>query len=222
MKQYFAKYLPVEGEVKEWDCYLDNNGIVKRAYVTSRTVLRNKFDTIIRTDWDGKAKVKLFLCSRNIEVGDKIYSELTKEYHTVEYGVNSGYSTQTPSGYWACDSRDAGSSVGNTVSSIPKYNSYKVIGEISPEAKWVKEGMEFDEEEIRRIYACRATISTRASGYERDFIVGDNPDPKAIDNYFHNEVEYNESHYWGESITIDEHKPFIHHIELKGQCGHFH
>jgi hypothetical protein len=88
MKKYFAKYLPVEGEIK---------------------------------------KVKLFLCSRNIEVGDKYY------YNGTETDI--------------CDSEIRLEQIKEQEEKHGQ-KRFKVIGEISPEAIWVKEEDGFDEDDI--------------------------------------------------------------------------
>lgn len=171
---YFTKWLPVEGGIKDGDWFkwqdegTDSPYLFKCTGLTENTHLQVKWareygaysNGIDRGetnesgygDWAKcfAKKVKLFLCGRNIQDGDTIYSELDKQYHKVEYGVESGYSTFIPSGYWACDRYDAGSSVGKMVVSIPKYNSYKVIGEISPDAlSYVKADEEYTEKDIR-------------------------------------------------------------------------
>lgn len=112
MKPYFAKYLPVEGEIKEGDMYWFNG---------SPTELRKD-----NNDAHGMCsckKVKLFLCSRDIQIGDKVR--------------------------WLTGNGEWGNSV---VTGDPSklIETYKVIGEISPEAIWVKEGDEFDEGDISR------------------------------------------------------------------------
>ena len=96
MKPYFTKYLPVEVEIKEGE----------------------PFDTIVGIY--GK-KMKLFLCSRDIQVGDTFHSF-------------SGMSELKWDGKFQLHPDD-----------------FKVIGEISNEATWVKEGDEFDESEIKII-----------------------------------------------------------------------
>lgn len=174
---YFTKWLPVEGGIKDGDWFkwqdegTDSPYLFKCTGLTENTHLQVKWareygaysNGIDRGetnesgygDWAKcfAKKVKLFLCGRNIQDGDTIYSELDKQYHKVEYGVESGYSTFIPSGYWACDRYDAGSSVGKMVVSIPKYNSYKVIGEISPDAlSYVKADEEYTEEQLSFYY----------------------------------------------------------------------
>ncbi len=61
MKTYFAKYLPVEGEIKEDDYYIAYNEIFKAD---------NKFTSNNSNNPNGLGymKVKLFLCSRDIDL----------------------------------------------------------------------------------------------------------------------------------------------------------
>jgi len=102
-KKYFAKYLPVEGEIKEDYMALNpsNNKIVR----VNKACLKN----LVTSEWK---KVKLFLCSKDIQVED--YKEPGKIY------------------------------IFHDGSEEP----FKVIGEISPDAVWVTEGMEFDDDEL--------------------------------------------------------------------------
>lgn len=106
MKKYFTKYLPVEGEIKNGDKYVTEDGILRD---TTYQTEDGRGGTIDRTH---DKKVKLFLCSRDIQVGDKVIDSIDGK----EYEVKSGF--------------------------LPP-EMVKVIGEISPEAKWVKEGDEF-------------------------------------------------------------------------------
>lgn len=103
MKKYFAKYLPVEGEIK----------FPANIYCLSEG-LRLNCQSMVCPDC---RLAKLFLCSRDIKVGDKVRSD--KEPH-IEYELNDGNNRAL---------------------------LFKVIGEISPEATWVKEGDDFDEDE---------------------------------------------------------------------------
>lgn len=113
---FFAKYLPVEGEIKKGDYYIDNSLGKNTIHLCRSTPSEdlNSTDLICK-------KVKLFLCSRDIKAGDKVI------YNNKEYEVTS----------------DSLITVKNNK------NTYKVIGEISPEATWVKEDDEFDKGEIK-------------------------------------------------------------------------
>lgn len=134
--KYFTKYLPVEGEINEGDKFLDHtDNLIKDAHIPE--IYNNPHVPY----FDGYKKVKLFLCSRDVQKTDKeIYvhkpdgSEVTKvelidiisdKENTV---VMFKWGEQTP-----------GTLIQNT---------FKKIGEISPGAKWVKEGNEFDEDEV--------------------------------------------------------------------------
>lgn len=115
--KYFAKYLPVEGEVNIGDNFIDTgvmNLIGKRA---------NKHG-----DYSGYQKVKLFLCSRDIQVGDTVKALLVDKFGYKDYLITDK------------DSAELSIEMGD----------FKVIGEISPEATWVKEGDEFDRTEARQ------------------------------------------------------------------------
>lgn len=119
MNKYFTKYIPVEGEIEEGDYYFDG------------TLLNQKLSS---ESWRvGKSwrKVKLFLCSRDIQVGDKIKDEgdLSQEFE-----LNNEYYLRLY--------KEKGCT-----------NHFKVIGEISPDAiSYVTEGQEFEESKVGRCF----------------------------------------------------------------------
>jgi len=112
MSKYFVKYLPVEGEIKKGDKLFDppmhRMGVMEA--LTDNEGIRIKAK--------GGTKVKLFLCSRDID-----WTKCT----TLE--------THIP--FKQKDEND-----------LP----FQVIGEISPEATWVKEGDEFDESSVSEVW----------------------------------------------------------------------
>ena len=69
MSKYFTKFLPVEGEIKEGDKFLDHtDNLIKDAHIPE--IYNNPHVPY----FDGYKKVKLFLCSRDIQIGDKVKS----------------------------------------------------------------------------------------------------------------------------------------------------
>lgn len=114
MKQYFTKYLPVEGNIFPKDKFI---------HTLYEGVIHTNEDVTPLKEHPDYKKVKLFLCSRDIQVGD----ELTHIRTGLKTKKQLGKSL---SGEWI-----------------------KVIGEISPDAlAYVKEGDEFDENEIKYGY----------------------------------------------------------------------
>jgi hypothetical protein len=108
-KLFFTKYLPIEGEIAKYgEKVIDESGDVS-VYKYSE----------LNTTHGNLKKTKLFLCSRDIEVGDKVLDEEFCEWIVQDSDLKALYLLT------------------------------KVIGEISPEATWVKEGDEFDEEQIQ-------------------------------------------------------------------------
>lgn len=114
--ELFAKYLTVEGEIKINDFYIDRNGLIKRHIDYDKTYEKN--DLMKRlyhkavNKW-GK-KIKLFLCSNNIQIGDLVFIP---------------------------DQEEAGNVIDfNDLCYWQSKKSYKMIGEISPNATWIKEG----------------------------------------------------------------------------------
>lgn len=128
MKKYFAKYLPVEGEIKPGDKFSDNQlGICIRGKENPWVEWKGGITNLV-IDEDHR-KVKLFLCSRDIQVGDKVKTEGIED-RELKYIDKTGTLFFTN-----------GDDCEPTV-------CFKVIGEISPEATWIKEGDEFDGYEI--------------------------------------------------------------------------
>lgn len=111
-KKYFAKFLPIDGEIKEGDKY---NWLNEIHTATALTIKMGH----------AKTRLKLFLCSRDIQVGEKWYLEDGD-------GV-VGSNTRKEGEDW---------------SPIMQEKAYKIIGEISPEANFVKEGDEFSDGEF--------------------------------------------------------------------------
>lgn len=118
-KLYFAKYLPIEGEIKEgdWGFHKERGATILMQWKSGMP------------QFSGDKLAKLFLCSRDFQVGDKVrlFSNPTEEINV-------------PKNFLV---RENGERFVDT-----RLSSFKVIGEISPEATWVKEGQEFDEDEV--------------------------------------------------------------------------
>jgi hypothetical protein len=118
MKQYFTKYLPVEGELKKGKYFKDTTGTIRIADETDEMM-----ENFLTKRLPPQQVYKLFLCSRDIQVGDEM--------------------TRLDGSKFKADKAPDGSAHWNG-------HAYKVIGEISPEATWVKEGREFDEDEVEK------------------------------------------------------------------------
>lgn len=118
MKRYFAKYIPAEGEIKDGESGLTSSGHVFKAIHTHLHLTK------------GKQKVKLFLCSYDVKIGDVV----------PEYGkiVNAKIS----------------SFIFEDGKCQQKMVCYKVIGEISPRAIGVNQWDEFNDEDIMIIEIC--------------------------------------------------------------------
>lgn len=131
MKQYFAKYLPVEGEIKKGD-YVKCNG--------AQGIVTDTWGSITVLEKDGEEHNwrsdipklhKLFLCSRDIQDNEEFYFSPNPIYYSDKKQTMRKLERKLLAE--------------NSV--LPKF-VYKVIGEISPEAVWVKEGDEFDIEDV--------------------------------------------------------------------------
>lgn len=126
MSKYFAKYLPTEGEIVDYFVAPDGqlglmyNGL--KEFAGMKEYLANC------------KPAKLFLCSRDIQVGDNVtfFDEVNKRDELVVESLHEG----------------GGVLKKPTVTVVaPNSQIFKVMGLISPQALWVKEGDEFEEED---------------------------------------------------------------------------
>lgn len=126
MKPYFAKYLPVEGEVEIGDLFFSFSGKVVECLDNEGDILYGPMNGFLKTNIGNKKsrRAKLFLCSRDVQVGDKVRcgdDAPSAPEHTVKFLTE-------------CKANEC----------------YKVIGEISKDAlQGVKEGDEFEESDVQ-------------------------------------------------------------------------
>lgn len=121
MKKYFAKYITIEGDIKKGDLVMEPNGMVYKVGGHGKDTgftLLNHLDGSFYDMSDLFNKVKLVLCSRK---------KLIKKFTYINQ-MALKWGDKTP-----------GTLIQNT---------FKVIGEISPDNTWVKENDQFDEEEV--------------------------------------------------------------------------
>lgn len=137
--KYFTKFFPVEGEMTcSGECktkFKFTDKLAKECINCGGLLIQHN---------------KLFLCSRDIQIGDKVKSFNYPEQYEGEL-VNLRTSKKLVGAkdhseiYHLADIQYPNDSHCITAAIS---NFFKVIGEISPEAKWVKEGDEFDEEQL--------------------------------------------------------------------------
>lgn len=148
-KKYFCKYLPVEGEIKLTYqqfvkiLFLFYNGELYEHYpmlnnldISTHTFIMNVGEKTGKHVLVSECTVaKLFLVSRDIQVGDKLIKD------GVEYLAHSRPDGVPFIGYY------------NKDWCYLDDDCFKVIGEISPDAlPYVTEGQEFDEKDIEEWY----------------------------------------------------------------------
>ena len=230
MKEYFAKYLPVEGEIKEAKFILYNGEAYNHIPVFSN--FKDKTFGILEGQTHGihipidEAKIaKLFLCSRDIKAGDevlvepnaiKLYSEgyrfklLELREHTYKdvpdkiYKIPFIETTANP---------NKPELIGTSRDWLLE-NLYTVIGEISPKAKWVKEGDEFDEEEISFRYTLPVNISNPAHEWIEYPEFAELPTDEDISNWVNEFCHFNGGR--GGSWELSDVK--VSRIKIKCSC----
>ena len=186
MKKYCAKYLPVECKGDDGCKWQWNNNINNTGW---EDIAPSDMDAVIAHGLHPQPefrKLKLFLCSRDIKLGDVYYTD------------DPNWDNKTLLRHTNVDIEQG----------TPKMElSYKVIGEISPDATWVKEGDEFDNDELFMIiyYIYGETGSGAHTGWVQ------NPQSLIGTNIFvGNPVN-------GVINAINSVA-----IQIKGPCGYFH
>lgn len=138
-KTFFTKYLAVEGEIKEGDWYetlviglpQQRNAGTHPRWSGPKKHIGSPTDKLVQLiPEDHKRKLKLFLCSRDIKIDDKVWNPNTNQYENV-VSFNSEV---------GCISYDS-----VTLNEALK-SCYKVIGEILTPG--IVENQEFTEKEI--------------------------------------------------------------------------
>lgn len=142
-KDYFVKYLLVDGEIKKGDYFVNLNDDETYGEVEKLTI--DDFSDYADCDWtDNCKKVELFLCSRLLKSGDKVMVESDKNItRTIDH-----FEAILPSGVFVfTDGTFAHTS-----------QVFKVLGRVSPNAIWVNEGDEFDEKDTERYVIARDNL----------------------------------------------------------------
>lgn len=183
MKKYFAKYLPVEGEIKLNKPFFEKDKLIMG--------WDNPHDMTYINEKKYIQAAKLSLCSRDIQIGDKF------QQNPASFPAYISNCIDVKDGFAICD-EDRKWTLGTI---------FKVIGEISLEATWVKEGMEFDEGEVYiKYHVGYECLCEKTLGYEDE----------------------NCTHYKGgvnkyvDGCYREIYKSTAYEIKVKGPCGHFH
>ena len=137
---YFAKYLPVEGKVEEGDwgfCTHEEPNLP--GYSIIHLIGKEWEFYKAQNNWYPAKKVKLFLCSGDIKVGDKVFKP---RFENLDTFIVLDNEQKTFKEKWI------------TLSEAIFGGYFKKVGLISPEATWVKEGDELERKNINPIYVC--------------------------------------------------------------------
>lgn len=148
MKPYFAKYLPIEGEIKEGDKVQlpkAGNFTIVDAIVSNGKIGWNTKAGHVYFYADSKV-AKLFLCSRDIQVGDKVKSfnypeQLEREVVNLRTSKKLVGAKDHSEIYHLADIQYP-----NEVNTAAVSNFFKVIGEILTPG--ITENQQFTEKEI--------------------------------------------------------------------------
>lgn len=138
--KYFAKWLPV----KEHFHY--EGAIIREISTGNIGIIKKVGEGIDETEFE---HIKLFLCSTDIQVGDNML--LPPDYKLLADGNYKdvvGCSSISEKVYHFTAPCIFGGTVHGGIFKSDK--PIKIIGEISPDAIWVKEGDKFEEGDIKR------------------------------------------------------------------------
>lgn len=132
MKPYFTKILPIDGKIVAGDWVIDINTGFKAPLAAHAHEYAKKLN-----EQTYNKRAALFLCTRDIRPGDRISDKegIIREVHHFETVLPYGVFVFEP---WPSDDEKW----------IHAMDAYKTIGQISEEARWVKEGDEFDGSEV--------------------------------------------------------------------------
>jgi hypothetical protein len=151
MKKYFAKWLPVEGEIKSGDLAIDAQIAPKQGltYQGGDQWLNSFGDTVTLPQWKTRfhfVKQKLFLCSYDIQIGDEMIIDIPS---IPSHGEKRICKHVLPPATIIGETEPT-YHLNDTGAHLKHGECFKVIGEISPDAlSYVQEGDEFDYEELR-------------------------------------------------------------------------
>lgn len=138
MTKYFTKYLPVEDEIKEGDkIYFKHDG--SRGLMNERGLPKWVID---KCKERGYKTGKLFICTKDIKVGDKVVKDASnwKSNDFDSWGRGEG-EAEVLEVIPDIDLRWEGGRAWEDLKQI-----LKVVGEVSPKAEWVKEGHTWGED----------------------------------------------------------------------------
>jgi hypothetical protein len=142
MKTYFTKYFPIEGVIQVGD-KLRSESCSKHAVTVTHIeddiywTDEPDFHNAMGASYFGIRKEKavklgpLIICSTEIKIGDTVIEADGKEFEWTRMMDNT----------------------------LSKEGVFRKVGEISKDALWVKEGMEFDREELKIWKSCDSVSS---------------------------------------------------------------
>lgn len=223
-KEFFIQYLPVDGEIKVGD---------KHMCLSNQLVCDTTEENDFYVNNKNHKKVKLFVCSRNINEGDTRINMWTRKHGSlISDKKNATFVCFLPNGRANIVYEGGSASVDYPFESSPDVedmhgftgDAYKVIGEVSEDAIWIKEGMTFDKEDIKIFFGI--DVKKTFSNGETNTILTFSELPS-------DEDIQSSAEYWGERVDSSgwsngyrlywENKPFVKIIKIKcTNCNHFH
>lgn len=152
-KPYFTKLLPIEGELKEGDQIMWNSELYRVAgqlgAIAPDLHVKKQEESrwIPKEDVPSLRPLRLFLCSHDIKVGDEVMYQM--EVFGLSKGVFTSIDEEEGVKFYTVTGKESVYCFypNNPEVSPPHEHPFKVMGEVSPEAKWVKEGDRFEEYE---------------------------------------------------------------------------
>lgn len=131
MRDKFTKWVPVDGKIEFGDHFITPKGVVYK---------NNGFPIVDHTN---DVKAELFLCSIDLQVGDTVQFRLFATAEEKKLPVIAYYDTKDEHTAILKDGE-------HEIHTTPGYSCYKLVGQISHEARsFVRAGRRFQDNEWR-------------------------------------------------------------------------
>ena len=235
MKNYFAKYLPVKDEIVVGDIvniinkpHPDVVSFGKVVDILDDSFYLDNSYNVHKPDYE---KVKLFICTTDIKVGDKTFPFLRGHCDDIEKGPFNekiNWDTKDFMSGWPDDPHIIENlnyddykpyriSTDKGFGSPGRY--IKVIGQVSDDAIWVKEGDDFDEGDILISYTLPVTISSPARELIKNAEFDYYPSDGDVENWSDDYLHYN----GGRGTTWNLDNVMVSRVKVKcDKCETFH
>lgn len=217
MKQLFTRYFKVTGELNEGDLFLVDAKPSIHKFLGMDKEMENYAWFRVIEGYDGETgkeykahivniqnwnKIKMYLCSRDIKEGDTVFFRVAANAVEKQLKCIETYMSPNITGNETLTAVIEDGEYKTHTTPDETNQCYKVIGEVSQNALWVKPGDEFNLEDLKRGYK-PARFSSMIVGLL----------PYTVEQILQ------EQNYLKKTVSgIELHTVY----QIMGSCGHFH